>query len=492
MGFIRNFVGGIAGAAGGAIGGTLADQWKDFFAPRTGVPATAAIFEAMKQGQNAGRGANRKGSQNVITNGSQFVVPEGVALVTLENGAITGLIAEPGGYTFTSDQQNSQSLFAGDGILSSTIKTSWERFKFGGIPGSQQVAFYVNLREIPNNRFGTQSEIYWDDAFLGTQVGAVTRGTYTLRIIDPILFIKQFVPAKYLMPGAAVFDFADMENDAGAQLFSEVVGSLAAAFSNYTNDPNKGNRISRIQGDSVGFGQALAQAVEDGFRWQSDRGITIEKVAIKAIEYDEDTKALLSDVRRADAMMGARGNSMMQQSVARGLEAAGSNPAGGGMGMAFMGMGMNAANPMMQGMQQPVNQQSFVGGQTQQPMFNPQTGQPMQQGQPAFDPMTGQPIQQQQPMFDPNTGQPLQQPQQQPAFDPNTGQPIGQQQPQQPAPDATAGQQQAGAPAQPPGEQPAAGGEDKFAKLASLKGLLDQGVISQEDFDAAKNNILGL
>ena len=444
MGFIRNFVGGIAGAAGGAIGGTLADQWKDFFTPQTGVPATAAISEAIKQGQNAGRGVNRKGSDNVITNGSRFVVPEGMALITMEDGALTGLIAEAGGYTYTSDNQNSQSLFAGDGLLSATIKTSWERFKFGGIPGSQQKAFYVNLREIPNNRFGTQSEIYWDDAFLGTQVGAVTRGTYTLRIIDPILFVKQFVPAKYLMPGAPLFDFSDMDNDAGAQLFSEVVGSLAAAFSNYTNDPDKGNRISRIQGDAVGFGQALSQAVENGFRWQSDRGITIEKVAIKAIEYDADTKALLSDVRRADAMMGARGNSMMQQSVARGIEAAGSNPNGGGMGMAFMGMGMNAAGGMMQGMQQPTNQQSFVGGQI------------AQQQQPMFDPMTGQPIAQQQPMFDPMTGQP-----------------IAPQVPVQPA---------ATAPTM----------EDPVAKLTQMKQLLDAGVISQEEFDAAKSRVLGI
>ena len=41
----------------------------------------------------------------------------------------------------------------------------------------------------------------------------------------------------------------------------------------------------------------------------------------------------------------------MQQSVARGMQAAGEN--GGGAGMAFMGMGMNAAGGMMGAMQQP-------------------------------------------------------------------------------------------------------------------------------------------
>ena len=348
MGFIKAFT--------GALGGAFADQWKDFYVPMQGVPGTAAIFPAVPQGTNAGRGSNTKGSNNIITNGSKIVVPEGTALITLQDGAITGCITEPGGFIFASDDPNSKSMFAGDGIISSTLGQSWERFKFGGQPGSKQAAYYVNLREIPNNRFGTQSEIYWDDAYLNAQVGAITRGTYTLRILDPILFIKNFVPMSYLQDDSAVFDFADMDNDAGAQLFNEVVSSLSAAFSNYTNDPSKGNRIAKIQGDQIGFAKSLSQAVEEGYQWKTDRGLEIVKVAIQAIEYDEDTRKLLSDVKKADALSGARGNSFMQQSVARGFQAAGENANGGATGMAFMGMGMNAVGGAMGGLQQPVNQ----------------------------------------------------------------------------------------------------------------------------------------
>ena len=401
MGFIKAFA--------GAIGGTFADQWKDFLVPPTGLAPTAAIFPAVAQGQNAGRGSNTKASENIITNGSRIVVPEGYGLVTFQDGQITAFVGEPGGFIWDSNDQNSKSFFAGDGIISSTVKTSWERFKFGGQPGSQQLAFYVNLKEIPNNRFGTQSEIYWDDAYLGAQVGAVTRGTYTLRIADPILFVKGFVPLAYYSADARVFDFTDLDNDAASQLFNEVVGSLAAAFSHYTNDPSKGNRIARIQGDAIGFAQSLSQAVEDGYQWTSDRGITIVKVALQSIEYDEDTRALLSDVKKADALGGARGNSFMQQAAARGIQAAGESDggAGGGAGMAFLGMGMNAAGGAMGGLQQP-------------------------QTPPAY-------------------------------------------------------QQQAPAPAP---AAPAA--EDPVAKLTQLKTLLDQGLITQEDFDAAKNKVLGL
>ncbi len=385
MGFIKAFA--------GALGGSFADQWKDFYMPAAGVPATAGLFQAVPNGTNAGRGTNYKGSNNIITNGSKIIVPEGTALITMHDGAITGFISEPGGYIFSSEDVNSKSIFSNGGLLSATFGQSWERFKFGGQPGSQQIAFYVNLKEIPNNRFGTQSEIYFNDAYLNAQVGVVTRGTYTIRIVDPILFVKQFVPEKYLLPNAPVFDFDDSEseNPSVSQLFSDVVSSLSAAFSNYTNDPNKENRITKIQGDQIGFAQSLSKAVDDAYNWKQNRGLEISSVAIQAIEYDEDTKALLSDVKKADALSGSRGNSFMQQSVARGFQAAGENAEGGAGAMAFMGMGMNTASGAMAALQQPTSK-----------------------------------------------------------------------------------------------------GEDPYAKLTQLKKLLDDGVITQEDFDDAKKKLLNL
>lgn len=339
---------GLIQAVGGAIGGTLADQWLDFFGVPDGLAPTAALFPAVRKDQNAGRGANAGASDGVITNGSKIVVPEGYGLVLLEDGAFTGFAAQPGAYVWDSEESASQSVFSGGGLVDSIIKQSWERFKFGGRPGSQQTAIFVALKELPNNRFGTQSEIYWDDAFLNTQVGAVTRGTYTLKISDPLTFIRNFVPAA-VINGRGVFDFTDMDNPAGEQLFNEVVGSLAPAFSMYTNDPARGNRISRLQQDSVGFAQSLSAAVEQNYQWRTDRGLEIVKTAIISIEYDENTRELLKNVQRADALSGSRGNSNLQASVAAGIESAGENAGTGGligMGMATSGMGVG-------GLQQP-------------------------------------------------------------------------------------------------------------------------------------------
>jgi len=326
---------GLLQAVKGSIGGALADQWKDFYTVPDGLPATAALFAAVPRGTNAGRGSNTKGSSNIISNGSKIVVPEGYGLLLFQDGRITGLAAEPGGYEWRSDDLNSKSIFAGDDLVGSLVKQSWERFKFGGQPGSQQAAYFVSLKELPDNRFGTQSEIYWDDGFLNTQVGAVTRGSYTLKIVDPILFVKNYVPASYLQ-GGAVFDFTDMDNAAAGQLFNEVVGSLAPAFSLYTNDPGKGNRITKLQQDSVGFAKSLSDAVEQAYQWRSDRGLAITKVAIVSIEYDANTKELLKTVQRADALTGSRGNANLQASVAQGIQSAGES--GGAAGLVGVGM----------------------------------------------------------------------------------------------------------------------------------------------------------
>jgi membrane protease subunit (stomatin/prohibitin family) len=340
---------GLIQAVSGSIGGMLADQWKDFYTVPAGLAATAAVFAAVPQGANAGRGSNTKGSSNIITNGSKIVVPEGYGLLLFQDGAITGFASQPGGYIWQSNDPNSKSIFAGDDLVGSLIRQSWERFKFGGQPGSQQAAFFVALKELPDNRFGTQSEIYWDDGFLKTQVGAVTRGSYTLKIVDPILFVKNFVPAAYLQPGK-VFDFTDMDNAAAGQLFNEVVGSLAPAFSLYTNDPAKGNRITKLQQDSLGFATSLSQAVENGYQWRTDRGLAIIKVSIVSIEYDANTRELLKTVQRADALSGSRGNANLQASVAQGIQSAGEN--GGSAGL--VGIGMASGMMGVGGMQQPV------------------------------------------------------------------------------------------------------------------------------------------
>ncbi|MCL1890804.1 MAG: SPFH domain-containing protein [Coriobacteriia bacterium] len=422
MGLIQAFV--------GSFTGTFADQWKEFYTVPPGVSSTAGVFPAMEVDNNMPQvGLNRvtdqKGTKNIITNGSKIVIPEGYGIVTIQSGEITAFASEPGGYIYSTDSKHSASLFAGGGIVDSILKNSWERVGFRGMPAEQQLIFFVNLKEIANNRFGTQSAIYWFDGWVGAQVGAMTRGTYTLKITDPLTFIKGFLPVKYLTEDAPVFDFQDYESEPIVQqLFNEVIQSLGAAFSIYTNDPARGNTMSKIQGDSVGFAQTLSEAVEQGYQWATDRGLTIVKAALQAIDYDEKSREIFDKVMETEALGGARLEAFKQQSIARGIEAAGKNESGGGpAAVAMMGMGIGS-----------VAGATGVGGAAAA-------------GGVVVD-ANGTPVM---------------------------------------APGAAA------APTAPVAETLAqTAGEDPYERLAKLKGLLDTGVITQEDFDAAKKDLLGL
>jgi len=345
----RGYIMGFIKAFSGALGATFADQWKDYYKPLSGVPATAGVVRAVPSGVNAGRGENYKGSENIITNGSNIVVPEGFALITMQDGAITGFIAESGGYVFHSDDVNSKSMFSGDGILSSTVKESWERFKFGGVPGTEQLAFYVNLKEIPNNKFGTMETVYWNDSYLDLKAGGMARGTYSLKITDPVLFVKNFVPAKYLMADAEVFDFADMDNDAGNQLFNEFVGCLSSGLSKFSQEAKVNNMdtMDYVQGNSTKFALTMNEETESTYHWLTERGLSIKNVSL-VINYDEKTQEVLEkireddiNIRRAKRMGEAYSNNMtgmMASATGQAMENASSNENGAMMG--FMGMNM--------------------------------------------------------------------------------------------------------------------------------------------------------
>ena len=367
MGFIKAFT--------GSLSSTFADQWQDFYGPRQDVPATAGLFQAVPQGPNAGRGENTKGNENIISNGSKIIVPEGTALITMQDGAVTGFIAEPGGFIFKSDDPSSQSMFAGDGIIGTIAKSTWEKVKFGGQPGSQQLAFYVNLKPITGNRFGTQTPIYWQDEFLATKAGGSARGTYSLQIVDPLMFFKTFVPDMYKQPGAPVFDFADMDNPAGDHLFNDFLTCLTGAFKRFSlkSKENGMDTIDYIQSNLDQFAITMDEEIENTYQWSTNYGLKVISVNIQA-DYDGATLEILEEARKADqeirkaARMGAAYSNnmagMMAAASGQAMQAAAANENGAMMG--FMGMNMaqqNGANLMgavnnMQPAQQPAPTQA--------------------------------------------------------------------------------------------------------------------------------------
>ena len=417
MGFIRAFT--------GAISGTFADQWLDYLTPDTNVKATYGIYPAIKiQG-----GQNTKGHENIISNGSKILVPPKTALITMVDGAITGCITEPGGYTYTSTDPNAQSIFAGDGIIGPLVKSTWDKIKHGNMAAAQHTAFYVNLNEIPNNKFGTQSEIQWYDTYCEAQLGAVLRGNYSIVIQDPIAFATNMAVPEYVN-GTSVkpFDFDDFDNVKVEGLFNEVIGVLGSAVAKYVEDPKYKDGVkeaetplmNRIQQDAMGFGNALAVIIEENKHWRDRFGLSITQVNIDAVEYSEESKQFLNQAREADVALSREakrikkvaaseaervqvmGNAYSQNlygnmaaTSAEASLAAANNPNGAMMGV----MGMNFAQQNGANMLNSVamQQQPMYGGMPQQPMYGGMPQQPMYGGMPQ-QPMQGMP---QQPMQQP-------------------------------------------------------------------------------------------
>ncbi len=343
MGFLKAF--------GGALSGSFANQWLEYMAPPANMTDHTLIARAVPVTSKGSENNDGEENANIITNGSKFLVPEGTCLITVENGGITGVISDPGGYTYTTENNpEAKSMFSGDGFFASTFGQSWNQFKFGGQPGNQQFAFYVNLKDILGLRYGTQNPIRYKDAnYANTMLAVTSNGTYTLKVVDPILMIKNLIPVDVISgQGRAVFDLGDGDGGVEDGLFAGFVGSLAEALSAFTKG---GKSIDDIQGGTTEFAKALNEAVEAKFQWGSKYGLEIVNVQPMGLDWDEASVELINKFNTGNLMQGGVGAAYSQTQIAEGFKAAGqSGGAGGMMGMG-MGVGMMGG---MNGMTQPV------------------------------------------------------------------------------------------------------------------------------------------
>ena len=176
---------GIIRAIRQTIGGTLADQWLEVIEPENMGDQTV-----LTAGIRTGKGANRKGGKDSISNGSVIHVYEGQFMMLLDGGRIVDYSAEPG--YFTVDNSSMPSMFSGS--LDDVVKNSFDRFRFGGTAPTSQKVLYLNLQEIKGIRFGTRNPISYFDNFYNAELFLRAHGTYSIRITDPIKFYVEAIP----------------------------------------------------------------------------------------------------------------------------------------------------------------------------------------------------------------------------------------------------------------------------------------------------------
>ena len=180
---------GLVKAALGAASGVMGDQWKEYFYC-SALPAEVLAVKGQKK--VSGRSSNRRGTENIITDGSIVAVAEGQCALIVEQGKVVDLCAEAGEYTYNTGTQPS---LLSEGLAKNIDEVFAEigkRFSFGGQAATDQRIYYINTKELMGNKYGTPSPVPFRvvDQRAGIDIDVSIRcfGEYSYRIVNPILF----------------------------------------------------------------------------------------------------------------------------------------------------------------------------------------------------------------------------------------------------------------------------------------------------------------
>ena len=315
---------GLIKAALGAVNSTLADQWKEYFY----CDALASDVLVVKgQKKVSKRSSNTKGNDNIITDGSIVAVANGQCMIIVENGKVVEMCAEPGEFTY--DSGSEPSIFVGK--LSDSVRATFDkigkRFVFGGDAAKDQRVYYINTKEIMDNRFGTINPVPFRvvDRNIGLDVDVSLRcnGAYSFKIADPILFYTNVcgnVSREYTKD--------EIEN----QLKMEFVSALQPALA----------KISSMQirpSEIVAHNEELCEAMNDALsnKWGKTRGLDVVSVALNSVTLPDEDAKMIKNAQKAAVM---RDPSMYAATLgdaqADAMRDAAKNPNGAMMG--FMGL----------------------------------------------------------------------------------------------------------------------------------------------------------
>ena len=337
---------GLIQAIKGAAGGALADQWKEFFYCEA-IPADVLVTKGEKK-VDGKRSSNTKGSDNIISNGSVVAVADGQCMLIVEQGKVVDICAEPGEYVY--DTSTEPSLFTGklsDSIIDS-FKQIGRRFTFGGDTGKDQRVYYINVKEVPGNKYGTANPVPFRvvDKNIGLDVDIEVRchGEYSYKIMDPVLF--------YTNVAGNVTDEYKRES-IDSQLKSELLTALQPAFAKISE---LGIRYSALPGHTEEMADALNEILSK--KWGELRGIQIVSFGVSSVSASEEDEKMIKDLQKSavnrDPNMAA---ATLVGAQADAMRSAASNTSTGPM-MAFAGMnmanqagGMNATNLFAMGQQ---------------------------------------------------------------------------------------------------------------------------------------------
>lgn len=307
---------GLIKAAVDAVSTTLGDQWEDYINCDSLDNDTLVVKKTTKTGQ--------------ISAKSRIQVNPGQVAIIFDSGKILDATAEEGIYTF--DASTSPSLFAGQ--FGEVFKEAWQRFTYNGAPAKEQAIYYVNIKEIIDNKFGSSSPIPYDDP-LYHDIRIRYHGTYSFKISNPLVFFNKIVGNV-----TDVYTKAQLMEQADAEFLSCIAGAIGKCAVD-------GIKYSYLSQEQVRIAEYMNEALDE--KWRNLRGMEVVSVALDTPTPDEKSQERIEqfgDARVYSNQEMATGRMVAASATA--MENAASNENGAAAG--FMGLGMmNMAQGNMMG-----------------------------------------------------------------------------------------------------------------------------------------------
>ena len=337
---------GLIKALMGSAGGVLADQWKEYFYCDA---IGENVLGVKGKKRVSGRSSNKRGSDNLISNGSVIAVADGQCMMIVDQGKVVEFTAEPGEFTY--DASTEPSIFSGNlgESIMETFKTVGKRFTFGGDTGKDQRVYYFNLKELVGNKYGTPSPVPFRvvdrNINLDWEISIRCFGEYSFHICDPLLFYTNV---------CGNFDGEYTRDRLESQMKTELLTALQPAFARISE---MGIRYSSLPGHTMELADALNEVLSN--KWRNLRGIEIVSFGVSSVKASEEDEKMLKDMQRT-AVYSNPNMAAAYDVMARGdaMKTAAGNTAGAmtgfmGMGMAQgMGGGTNAAQLFQMGQAQ--------------------------------------------------------------------------------------------------------------------------------------------
>ncbi len=322
---------GLIKAAVEAAGSTLHDQWKDYI--RCEDLGNDILMKKVST------------PNGIISKDSAIQVAPGQVAVIFESGKILDATAEEGIYTF--DESSSPTFFAGQ--FGEVFKEMWNRFTYNGGVSKEQAVFYINTKEIIDNKFGTPAPVPFQDwshpipnqmtnSLTPMRVDVKCFGKYTFKVSDPSVFMSQIAGTADEFKKDTLVE----------QMRSEVIASFQKVMNELGNSvhkvpvlelPSKTDEIKKVMDEGV-FDQPIR-----------DRGLTIVGFAVESVTLDDDSQTKIDNYELS-------ANSFMQKGTltgayAQAVQDAANNEAGAVNGMMGVGVVNMASGGMMAGTANP-------------------------------------------------------------------------------------------------------------------------------------------